>query len=337
MLDPKTLSGEKHRELFIDFCDKKLGVQGPDIHMKVAGVGTEEMPYFARTWRLCVYNAFCSTPSAAAVWSRWSPYGVRHDGGDDFKLWVEENWAGIPIRRNRRPMRSVGKLTRCMVSLSEWYVTDMNELHNMSYQEAWKSLDPVYSYGRYVKIKLLETFRRYIPGHEHLEAPDIHAAGGWSPRRTLGYLYPKWQELLTSKSSAKSVLEEINAIAKHTQQLLANHDVTVSIYELEALLCNYRQTFSGTYYVGRTIDSEIDYDAKAVAHFGEDPYKGTFDFWGTRKKVFPNECLGELHGWGAIRKDVCTVLGEHGYVWSDRVFDYNATVANGDFANPVMR
>src|SRR5438105_1766499 len=95
------------------FCLLKNGVNGPDVHMKAAGVGTAGGPWWERPWRLAVYNNFCSTPPAAAVWARWSKDKTILEGypGGPLERWVGENWVGLPVRQNRRPARSVGKLT----------------------------------------------------------------------------------------------------------------------------------------------------------------------------------------------------------------------------------
>lgn len=331
------LTADDHLRCFIEFCERKLGVNGPDVHMKTAGVGTADVTDLEeRLWRLGVYNSFCSTPPAAAVWARWSRDRVLKEGQAALAAWLRKHWAGIPVRKNRRPARSPDKLARCLHSLATYLAAQGSGqfFGEATYEEAWDSLDAVYTWGRYVKIKFLETLRRYM-GFEQLDAPDIRAAGGWSPRRALAYMEPEKADILLGKSSSRETLQLVHAIAADVcTEVYAVLRRQVSFYELEALLCNYRQTCSGTFYAGRTIDSELEYHAKVECYFGADPYLGTFDFFGTRRRVFPPECLGELSGWSGVRKDLWSVFREHQVIWSDVVYDYRATT---NLARPVRR
>jgi len=318
---------------FGTFCLLKKGVNGPDVHMKAAGAGTEGAEN--REWKLAVYNNFCSTPSAAVVWAEWlTPEDIMADA-TSLQDWIACNWKGIPIRQNRRPARSVPKLTQSLVTLADWMMTDYHKLGEMDYEEAWKSLDDVYTWGRYVKIKFLETARRYL-GHDHLVAPNIRAAGGWSPRRALALLYPEYGTRIANKDrNDKATLSFVYGVANDVRNFVSESFCPVSNYEFEALLCNYRQTLSErkAFYVGRTIDSELEYDTKVRSYWGEDPYRGQFDFFETRKAAFPERCLGEIQGWDGVRKDLSPLLRENGYVWSDVLYDYQASKDN--LAHPV--
>ena len=325
-------------EQFGLFCQRKKAVNGPDVHMKAAGFGTEdagdELP-----WRLAVYNNFCSTPSAAVVWANWTWDDVWGDGDNELENWIRQNWKGIPIRQNRRPARSVPKLTRSLKTLADWMCDDFGDLPNISYEEAWKSLDSVYTWGRYVKIKYLETCRLFLgPEYAHLIAPNIHGAGGWSPRRALGILYPEYAMIVANKArNDKQTLAFTHSLADDVRAYVTDNWIEVSTYELEALLCNYRQTLSTgkTFYVGRTIDSELEYQQKIESYWGEDPYRGTFDFYDARRKAFPKETLGEENGWDGVRADLSPLLRENNIVWSDTVFCYNAS--KEDLTNPVLQ
>lgn len=326
------------RSLFGLFCERKKGVKGPDVHQKLAGTATQGLDFYERAWRLVVYNNFCSVPSAAVVWAAWrSPGEVLADPAG-LRAWIGENWAGIPIRQNRRPARSRDKLATSLYSIAEWMNSDFNSLDVMTYEEAWESLDAVYTWGRYVKIKWLETCRRYLgPNYKHLVAPNIRAWGGWSPRAALAVIYPEYSTWLTSKRDDKNTIANVHAVAEELRQWVSSEWLEVSSYELEALLCNFRQTLSTrkTFYCGRTIDSELEYDRKIRAYWGDDPYRETFDFFKARSSTFPICCLGEVEGWDGVREDLGPLLREHQIVWSDVVYDYNAS--RDDLAHPVRR
>jgi hypothetical protein len=321
-------------EQFGEFCLLKKSVNGPDVHMKAAGTGTQDSGYL-RPWRLAVYNNFCSTPTAAVIWSRFpETHNVRYHPLETQEF-IAAWWPGLPIRQNRRPARSVPKLAQSLITLATWMDEEYPKLGDLSYDEAWKSLDSVYTWGRYVKIKFLETARRYL-GFEQLVAPNIEAAGGWSPRKALSFIYPEYERVIANKSrNDKRTLAHVYSVADEVRAYVSENWVEVSNYELEALLCNYKQTLSTrkAFYVGRTIDSELEYDAKIRAYWGDDPYLGTFDFFRTRRQAFPDHTLGEYNDWDGVRKDLSNVLSEQNYIWSDTVYDYQAS--KEDLANPV--
>lgn len=330
---------ERHRDGFAEFCRLKIDVNGPDVHMKMAGVGTEGIALRERMWWFGIYTNLCSTPPAAAIWARW-PLDRALEEGDELEGWLRENWAGLPVRKNRRPVRSPAKLARGILGYARWLDSEMSDpvLNWANYDSVWNSVsENVIFFGRYATIKLLEVFRRYV-GFDKLVAPDIRANGGWSPRKCLAFLYPEHGRLLVQGGNSREAIGEIHALAAQERLRVSkaiNRDV--SFYELEALLCNYRQTLSGTFYVGRTIDSELAYYLKVATHFARDPYvRERFDFFGTRKRVFPRECLGEFNMWEEeVRKDLFGVYAEYGYLWSDRVYDYARSKA--DLAHPVRR
>jgi len=325
-----------NRAAFVDFCRLKLDVRGPDVHMKTAGEGLK-LPEGSldQLWWFGVYTNFCSTPPAGAVFAHWPLDRVLVEGEVALAEWISENWKGLPVRKNRRPVRAPYKLARGLYSYATWVDRAHDELPSMSYAEAWDSVDKGVTYfGRYAIIKLLEVFRLHA-GLEQLVSVDIHADSGWSPRKALALMYPEYGRVLVQGGNTKAALAEVNAVADKALDLASdtlNYDM--SYYELEALLCNYRQGLSGTMYVGRTIDSELEYHVKVENHFGADPYRGGFDFFGSRAAVFPHECLGELNGWAGPREQVFDTFTRYGYWWSDRLYDYNATE---DFANPVRR
>lgn len=322
--------------LFGEFCRLKTQVNGPDVHMRTAIAALDDMQLVRpdALWWLGVYTTFCSVPPGAATWARWDDPALLLAVGDRFDRWVDESWAGLPVRTQRRPVRSRAKLAECVRGMARWCVGDGRHLGGLSYEDAWASVDgAVKYYGRYAIIKLLEALRR--AGYAQLEAPDIRPRGAWSPRRMLAYLYPDRAEVLNSKSDSAATLAEVNAVARDALALLESElGRPSSYYELEVLLCNARQSlYSGTLYVGRTIDSELEYYEKCRRRFS-DPTAGRFDFFKMRRRTFPPECLGELQGWTGVRRELKTYRG---YVWSDLRYDWHKTLASGDFDNPVRR
>ena len=315
---------------FAEFCRLKMAVNGPDVHMKCAGAATAGLPDDERRWRLAIYNCFSSVATAAVIWSRWPRARIFETSDVDLAAWLRAHWKGIPIRNTRRPVRAPHKLARCLKSVAAYDV----DVAALDYEAAWKSLDTVYSWGRYVRIKYLETLRRFGgSAYAHLAAPDIRARDAWSPRRALAWLYPTYAATLDVKTNDRAALNVVSALVGETRAAVMELvGCDVSHYELEALLCNYRQSLTGKLYVGRTIDSELEYHRK-VAAFWDEPYTDT-DIFAARRATFPVETLGEVQGWDGPRPPLFFLLTEHGYIWSDLVYDYRATT---DFAHPVRR
>ena len=109
-----------------------------------------------------------------------------------------------------------------------------------------------------------------------------------------------------------------------------------NMFTLEVLLCNYRQSYgSGKLYPGRTHDTEDRYLRRILSHWDDDL---PLDFYDVRADIFPHEHLCELHNnWnnrfedGVRSKDIGGgfLLRRKGFVWSDLLYDYNATVEAG--------
>lgn len=63
--------------------------------------------------------------------------------------------------------------------------------------------------------------------------------------------------------------------------------------QFESVLCNYLSLHKKKYYVGRDIDRQI----AMMEGLGS-------EWWTARKRYFPEELLGEKHGWEGIRKEL---------------------------------
>ena len=324
---------------FAEFSQLKLNVGGPDVHMHEAHQLLEHSSWLRERagWWLCAYMTFCSVPPALLIIANWPDPG-EVASSDELLDWVHEHWAGLPIRTQRRPVRSKPKLVKCLQDFAAWDLEYVPRLGEMSYEEAWSSVaDNVKYCGRYVIIKTLEVFRR-LTGFEHLVPPDIRPSGAWSPRRALGMLVPETASTVGDKhDNSRSTIALTNLVAEAVRDKLAEElGREVSYYLLEVLLCNWRQTQHGTLYVGRTIDSELAYYhkvAKYMASLGGDmPLERAF--FQARREAFPAECLGELQGWDDVRVPLKHVFAQQGYFWSDLLFDWNKTT---DLAYPVRR
>jgi hypothetical protein len=325
---------------FAEFSRLKLAVGGPDVHMHEACKMLEQSPWLREraAWWLCTYLTFCSVPPALLMIANWPDPRNVVDQPEQVLDWIRAHWAGLPIRTQRRPVRSPPKLAKSLSDFAAWSLTDAPRLGQMTYEEAWTSLAVGVKYcGRYVLIKTLEAFRR-VTGHEHLVPPDIRPAGAWSPRRALGMLVPAVESTVGAKhDNTRSTIALTNLVAEAVRgELAVELDRAVSYYLLEVLLCNWRQTQHGTLYVGRTIDSELAYYHKVARYVagqgGTMPLEA--EFFRARREAFPAECLGEVQGWDDVRLPLKHLFAEHGYFWSDLRFDWNRT---DDLARPARR
>lgn len=73
--------------------------------------------------------------------------------------------------------------------------------------------------------------------------------------------------------------------------------------QFESILCNFLSLQKGSYYVGRDIDRQIG----MMEGLGP-------EWWNARAKYFPDELLGEKHGWTGIRDELMGKF-EPGKVW----------------------
>ena len=79
------------------------------------------------------------------------------------------------------------------------------------------------------------------------------------------------------------------------------------------------------------MDSELEYDTKISPVWGR-----CEEMFIARKQLFPHQVLGELSGWLGIRKELCSVLVDYGYTWTDLKYDYVSTVKNGSLRKPIL-
>jgi hypothetical protein len=318
-----------HNTMFTEFCRLELSTGGPDPQVEIiaqAGQGEQEKGWLAG----CFIGPY-TVGAAAALNAGTTRAKVLQDPAG-LTTWIGRNWAGLPIRRERRAVWKIEKLSECLHSYAVWSEYTLPGLIYASFDTVWDSLDKEVRYvGRYASMKLIEVlYRQNLL--QNARQDSIVPDGAWSPRKTLGLLHPEdvaeFPGLLTGNSVA--TLQRVNEVA-NTRRLTLNKDLntTVSFFDYETMLCNYRQALKGKY-PGRSHDRELAYYIKAFSVSSQ--RDDSFPFAKIRRERFNNHCLGELNGWGGARKELETIFDDHGYFWCDTVFDYKNTA---DFANPV--
>jgi hypothetical protein len=248
--------------------------------------------------------------------------------------WLREHWDWIVTRVERRTVRRPEWMAEFLRGYSVfardlpvvcWETTEPGLL----YEQIWNRALYVPRLGRYVAIKLLEYLR--LLG-VNATATNLRAEGGWSPRATLALLYPDDAEQLTCAKTAEELVLVHQRAAETEARLAGGYGLNVPLFQMEVLLCEYRQSIEGRrQYPGRSLDSELGYAHKRAALTAHTP---TSKLPEVRAQLFPAQHLGELQGWAGPRPQCARALADHGYTWSDMLYCFLHTT---DFANPVKR
>jgi len=205
-------------------------------------------------------------------------------------------WDDLPVRPEMRSHRMLEKRVDCLRGFALYAIQDVWQM-NVDYQFMWRdSIDRIPYYNRYMAIKYLEILRRTV--RPDLIIPDMRAKGGWSPRKTLALLYPSDAEILGNKE--RNGPEDV-ALTEMTAKLARAHlrdmGVVVSMFQLQVLLCEYKEALAGGYYPGASLDEELDYMKLCSIKSANDRVLQA------RAEIFRPEHLGEISGWDGIRKE----------------------------------
>lgn len=320
-----------HKVNFLEFSRLHLLAGCPDPHLKMAvhQMRATNDPYES-AWRAGCYVGPYEVCTGSLIWSNWDVWTVM-EKPEEFTKWVEETWSRWNIRRERRAARTTKKMSESLLSYAK-YVTDPNLLAahvEDQYQDLWSVTDGSLRYfGRYALIKLLEALHR--GGLVRNSIPDIRPDGGWSPRETMALLDPAHEVLYKeggNKPAAHIAIQE--ETDKLREELSEYTHQDVSYYNVEVLLCNYRQY--PKHHPGWPLDSDLNYYHTFVKNW-EEP---VFDWKAVRKELFPAEALGEIQGWEGPREELNTVFNTHHYLWSDVLYDYQKSKDN--LGVPVKR
>lgn len=321
---------EDHWRFFGEFCKYDRLAGGPDPHMACVGEMSRSNTWSQKMWRAGCYVGVYNVPTAEIIWQEFDSYLPP----GELEAWIDRHWDGIAFRRERRAVRSREKLARYLRSYASWVEGEHVWLDGPyspeeAYEIAWRDVQRVYGMGRYVALKILEFMRRYCGAQ--IELPDMRPSGGWSPRAALALLYPHSATDLNSSRDDPLLNGYANHLFEDARRRLSqDHGVPLDRYNMQVLLCDYKQSVVGRrQYPGRSQDSELVYADKVHGHFGGEQT----EMWLARANLFPHWALGELQGWDDVRGELGHVLAEHHYTWSDSKFDWHASAA--DLANPV--
>lgn len=329
-----------HHAKLIEFTAMKREIGEPSPHLAIVGHMARDVSMDSRLWLLGCYAATYCLPTAQVLWERWDVERVLADP-PGFESWLAGHWPGIVTRQERRCVRTPRKMAACLTSFAAWTKVEYPSLFlsqdlsardpHAYYDFVWESVSNIAYFGRYINIRLVEGLRRYceIPARLY----DIRSLGGWSPKKCLAYLYPEHANVLLIDNRDGNLLT--NDLAGH---LLADvraaiPEAEVDEYVLAAMLCEYKGAYENRHqYPGWTIDQEPPMYEKVLAYWGDDVDRDAL--WAARRALFPPEVLGEVGGWPGTRWPLAATLRDHGYNWTDLLYDFAATE---DFAVPVPR
>lgn len=317
----------EHWQHFTEFCEYELATGGPDPHARYIGMLAFPHSWKEIVWRGGVYAAVYNAPAAEAIYRAW-PYERMATEPRLLSEWIIQHWAGIPLRRERRAVRTPEKLTRCLNSYAAWmdyqlrpFLENLHPDPYVAYDQMWKAADrALYGFGRYALTKLLDYYERYCD--ISISMPDIRPVDGWSPRETLQLFYPG--TYINAHSQNERALRVTNHYAAHAKDRLAvENGLDMDWFRFEVLLCEYRQSCEEErQYPGRSIDSELKYLHAVDAYWAGGNWQS--GIWQMRRVLHPSECLGEVHGWDGPRDDLGGFLNATGHTWSDLLWEYTS-------------
>jgi len=327
---------EDHRHFFAEFCVWELKSGGPDSQLPtVAEMAVVDMPEEAeQLWRAFCYIGVYNVPYGEIMWKHWSLAEAEHNPAA-LTQWLEQAYTDKKIitRMERRAARRAFQIDGYLAGARRFIRDDWLALRarcasldpHDAYEVVWTRVNKIPTVGRYAAIKLIEYLRRFhlLP----VVTPDIRPKDAWSPRHTLGYIFP--DRNLGNEDNSSAALKHAHASCVDAIDLLKSEfNVDIDMFQLQVLLCEYRESWEKKkQYPGRSLDSELGYARKAEEQWGHNS-----DIWRARSKLFPHHHLGEMRGWDKPRETVAECLNRHHYTWTDMLYDFKSTT---DMKNPV--
>lgn len=282
-------------KLFIEFCKQEFTSGGPDPQIELITELAKETPLDVdKVWLAGCYGAHHCVPSAYAVWKTFPrPEDVIQSDLEDF---LEEHWDALPVRPEMRSHRMVEKRAKCLADFAH-YAVGQSWKHAEYYEVHWKdSIAKVKYYNRYMAIKYLEFLRRMVA--PRLVLSDLRAKNAWSPRRALYMLWPEVEDLENEYDIRDEIVANVEIWFTRTIFKLSEAlDFDVTSFQLQVLLCEFREALDGTYYPGASQDEELGYISLAAQDFDMSP------IYDARQEIFDVEYLGEHNDWNDIRKE----------------------------------
>lgn len=286
-------------DLFAEFCRQELATGGPDPQVALMVELSKDTHPQEKMWLAGCYCSHHTVPSAYVVWKHFRPEHVIADE-TELREFLAKHWDWLPVRPEMRSHRMIEKRLQCLRDFARFAVHKWDLMPALDYNEAWKlSIDSVKYFARYMAIKYLEILHRMDILQWGLT--DMRAKSAWSPRIALGMLYPEVNHIIADKGNNTHEAVRITELhANRAVHEMRKRGVPVSFFQIQVLMCEFREALVGGYYPGASHDEELDYIRIAQEAFGPETIKPIFD---ARRQIFPHSVLGELNGWNGLRQD----------------------------------
>jgi hypothetical protein len=292
-----------HWPAFAYFVKAEVDAGGPDCQLHLLLECAPHVSTMEKVWLAGCYGAHHCVPSAYAVWLKYRPDELLESYANGrLQQWLESHWSALPVRPEMRSHRMVEKRAQCLHDFALYTIQEAWADPRQTYDTLWDdSQARIKYYGRYMAIKYLELIRRVA--RPDIQVSDIRSRAAWSPRITLGMLFPNhFLQLSNREDNSEDTLQVAEDFATITLERLNDRGVSISYFQLQVLLCNYREALNGGtagFYPGAGHDEEMDYIDVAMPHFGD---QVTY-LYDVRKRAFKPEYLGELNGWHGLRPE----------------------------------
>lgn len=289
-----------HWPLFRKFIRAEKAVGGPDCQFTLMLEHARRhepermQDKYDVMWLIGCYGGHHCAMPAFEVWRNFTAQDViQHP--KELKKWLKEHWKALPVRREMRSHRMLEKRHQCLVDFA--YYAHSNRWNRGDFDYTWTDTQKqIKYYGRYMSIKVLELMHRTI--RPDMPSYDIRAAHAWSPRAALALLYPHHAVWMADrKRNDPQTVNRVEKYASEVYEHLHAHDINVSYFELQGLLCNYKEMLYGRFYPGAGHDEDIEYMREYARKFDDRPW------WKTRRTVFDRRYLGEINGWDGLRPE----------------------------------
>lgn len=285
-----------HWKFFTEFARKELALGGPDAQLALVARYVEGHTRIQQAWMAGVYCAHHTGASAFAVFEEFpDPHAIMR-GQKKLRAWLENHWDDLPLRREMRSHRMLDKRVECLRSFAEYTLS--REWKNGNYEDVWlSSIAGAKYFGRYMALKYLELLR--MTTRPELVLTDLRAKAAWSPRIALAWLYPKHAEVFLDRhdNSPETIALVERYAAKLYRRLTEEYKIQLNFFQLQVLLCNYKQTTLGRFYPGMGLDEELEYMRQAKSVTSMKP------LFYLRRKMYAKRHLGEVGGWPGIREE----------------------------------
>jgi hypothetical protein len=279
---------------------------GPDPQVRLTGEAIQRHRLGGELHTACDLAGLFVVPyscaGAAILWRLYEKKPV-----ETWQPWLEQHGSSIPVRKERRPVKgSWPRFTECAKSWLDWCYNSAPHVTSLPYRDVYKSVtSDVKYFGRYATMKLLETM--YQAGITAFAQDTMVPRDGKFPRRTMALLMPEHSEMLLAKGPGNEA--EIDALCDRIRQGTSDRiGQEISWFQIETMLCIYRQSLGGKYPGGRH-DSELGHWWRTIQAVGPDisaQLHEQFPFHRLRGELYPHEYLGEFNDpqWWGIRPEL---------------------------------